>query len=582
MTDAHPPAIEHVVVLALENRSFDHMLGYVDHPNPKFDGLVNKLISNPGWEGDAEVPATPEAKTVTPIDPDHSHGAAMEQLGVSSQRAGAWQPDNSGFVSSLERKGRGLARVRFSGRLAGVVRALFRPKGPAPIVGLGKIAMRCQPPENVPVLSTLATEFAVCTRWFSSLPGETWPNRNFMHAATSDGETNIEPRFYGERTIFEVLESADKSWHIYHDDTPQIWAFEKLWEPHRIHNWYPHDAFAAHVETDQLPVYSFLEPNHRPVVHTLDHLAGNDAPDVSTSQHPGNSLVSHDAYDAYPADEPSDFVRGEQLIAWVYETLRGHPEVFEKTLLLITYDEHGGFFDHVPPPTNIPAPRTRRRWFARLESSLLTRANWRFDFTMLGPRVPAVIVSPYIGRLTVDTADHDHACIPATLRALFVPDAAPLTERDDWAAQAPFHTVLSLTQPRRGADLPDLSALAAGHNRVLSAMQNPEGTAAAVAEPPYLPTYFSASAEMTERVAARLQDRGARASNDDPAAGVVRGDAPIHAFTTRVTNAFQDEARASRDSRVDSGNAADPYKGPPLQVEDSNSSVSGGRIDEDS
>ena len=201
--------IDHVVVLALENRSFDHLLGYLDHPDPAFDGLRHGgPYTNPGWNGGAPVAASPNAKTVLPVDPNHSHDAVMEQLGLAAAGAGT-APTNQGFVSSYERQCRGLSPPAFGGLLAPLInwwRSLHPPG--APVVGRGPLAMECQDPSHVPVLSTLAREFAVCERWFGSVPGETWPNRNFMHAATSDGETDIDPRLYTNKTIFEVLEDA--------------------------------------------------------------------------------------------------------------------------------------------------------------------------------------------------------------------------------------------------------------------------------------------------------------------------------------------------------------------------------------
>ena len=121
---------------------------------------------------------------------------------------------------------------------------------------------------------------------------------------------------------------------------------------------------------------------------------------------------------------------------------------------MITYDEHGGLYDHVPPPRAVP-PRDRRDWLGRLLHPLLHRNSAVFDFTRLGPRVPAVVVSPFVSPGTIDDTIRDHACVPATVRAIFAPDAAPLTERD--RAASPFHTVLDLSAARR-ADLPDLSA----------------------------------------------------------------------------------------------------------------------------
>jgi phospholipase C len=457
------PTIEHVIVLALENRSFDHMLGYLHHPDPAFDGLGNGAPHlNPGWPGQATAAATQEAKPVLPVDPDHSHDAVMEQLAVRGLGKNR-QATNQGFVTSYERKARGLAAPRFAGLLG----PLFnwwtgRKHGAAdePVLNRGPLIMACQSPKQVPVLSTLALEFAVCVRWFCSVPGETWPNRNFLHAATSDGETAIYPRPYKDRTIFELLEDHGRTWRIYHDDTPQAWAFPNLWDsPGRHANWFRFDAFADHVAAGDLPAYSFIEPNHRPPLHTLDRLPGIGDPGVSNSQHPGNNLVEDAAYDLFPQDLPegedTDFARGEALIATIYEALRANPAVFERSVLLITYDEHGGFYDHVPPPAGVPAPGDVPSRMTRLLHALYRRKATAFDFTMLGPRVPAVVVSPYIPAKTVDAETHDHACVPATLRRLFAREAEPLTERDRWAGAHPFDSCLTLDRPR--TDLPDLS-----------------------------------------------------------------------------------------------------------------------------
>ena len=318
--------IDHVIVLVLENRSFDHLLGYLDHSQAeRFDGLGRGgPYTNPGWANGPAVPASSTGKRVLPVDPDHSHDAVMEQLGLASGASG--EPTNSGFVTSYERKGRGLAPATFGGLLGRLVAGLTAPRGSGKpgITARGPLAMRCQPPEHVPVLSTLAREFAVCQRWFCSVPGETWPNRNFLHAATSDGETNIDIRFYQDKTIFEQLEDHHQSWHIYHDDTPQVWAFNKLWDtPARHANWYPLARFFEHVADGALPSYAFLEPNHRPPLHTPDHdprLGGT--PDLSNSQHPGNNVVPNEQYDGYNEGTDTDFQRAEALIAPVYEALR--------------------------------------------------------------------------------------------------------------------------------------------------------------------------------------------------------------------------------------------------------------------
>jgi phospholipase C len=457
-------AIDHVVVLALENRSFDHVLGFLDHPDPAFDGLngngaggSTEIPTNPGWAGGAAVPATATAKKVLPIDPDHSHDAVMEQLSVRGigpfRRA-----TNRGFVVSYERKGRGLAAPVFGGLFGRLLNWWMQRRwvAPEPIKNRGPLAMLCQPPAQVPVLTRLALDFGVCTRWFCSVPGETWPNRNFLHSATSDGTTVNELRFYTDRTIFELLEDHGRDWHIYHDDTPQVWAFRRLWDTPRRHaNWFPLSDFVGHVAADRLPAYSFIEPNHKPPVHLPGHGNGNGA-SISNSQHPGNNLVADDDYDAFDGSTDTDFSRAETLVATIYEALRNNPKVFDRTVFLITYDEHGGLFDHVPPPiAGVPAPGDPRGRISPLVRMLLYRKARDFDFQMLGPRVPALVISPYVPAGTVDRQTRDHASVPATLRALFAPGAPPLTARDGWAA--PFHRLLTLAEPRR-ADLPDLSA----------------------------------------------------------------------------------------------------------------------------
>ena len=503
--------IDHVVVLCLENRSFDHLLGHLEHPDPAFEGLLRGgPHTNPGWDGAPPVEASPHAKRVLPFGPDHSHDAVMEQLAVTGHGAAA-RPTNQGFVTSYERKARGQVPPAFGGLLAPLLRQWYaRPPDPRTTAeGRGPLVMLCQPPEQVPVLSRLALEFAVFDHWFCSVPGETWPNRNFLHAATSDGETNIEPRLYTDRTIFEVLEENGQTWRIYHDDTPQVWAFPALWDtPERHANWHPTGHFAREAAAGDLPAYSFIEPNHRPPFHTMDHSpAFGGVPDAGSSQHPENNLVSNAAYDDYDSPEETDFARSERLVATVYEGLRANPEVFARTLLLITYDEHGGFFDHVPPPTGVPGPGDPQSLFARLLHAIWHRSATTFDFGMLGPRVPAVAVSPLIPAGTLVSRVHDHASVPATLRALFAPHAEPLTARDAWAS--PFHGVTTLEEPR--TDLPDLSdhtAPPAPGPPPAARVAAPDGAAPPPAPPEHVPEYYWDFVRQSDQVRRRLATIG--------------------------------------------------------------------------
>jgi len=411
------------------------------------------------------------------------------------------------------------------------------------VEGRGGLVMACQAPERVPVLATLALEFGVCSKWFASVPGETWPNRNFLHAATSDGTTNIVLRFYSDPTIFELLEERGKHWHVYHDDTPQIWAFKKLWEGNRRRNWFVFGEFAKHVREGRLPHYSFIEPNHRPPIHVSP--GGGEPGSHSNSQHPGNNRVGNADYDGYPqgghGDE--DYFRAEQLVAAVYETLRSKPAVFERSLLMITYDEHGGLYDHVPPPIDAkpPGDRPNPGFFGRLQDVFLRRKAASFDFTVLGARVPAVVVSPWIDAGTVSAEVRDHSSVPATLRALFASDADPLTNRDRHAR--PFHTLLGRDQPRAAEDVPDLSGhLPPTPPATREAVLAPPEAALPAVEPP-IPEYFQDFVKLADMVAEELAKEPGRpraaAAEAEPAEGP-------RARARQVTAAFAEAADEAR------------------------------------
>jgi phospholipase C len=414
------PRIEHVVVVMFENRSFDHLLGYLAHPDPSFAGLQGGGHYNASGAGvriDVRNDGTPDLAA-----PDHSYHGVGLQIGKYGDVA-----FNGGFVRSYEMQ-------------AGVAN--------------GAQVMRCLDPERqCPVLARLALQFAVCDAWFSSVPGETWPNRNFAHAATSDGAANIELGFYYDPTIFEQLSSAGARWRIYHDGPPQAWCFRNLWRPltpseektghePRIGNWYTQQHFFDHIAADDLPEYAFIEPAHVELDFGDTHIRTN-------SQHP-----DHNHGDA------RDFHAGEQLMRSIFAALVARPALFATTLLVITYDEHGGFYDHVrPPKATPPADTVLRGWtrqILRFFHALVARISGRprsygddFDFTHLGVRVPTILISPWIRPGTVVHTQLEHASIPATLRALFAPKLGSLTQRD--AKAKTFHDVVrthATEQPR--------------------------------------------------------------------------------------------------------------------------------------
>jgi phospholipase C len=434
--------IEHVVVVMLENRSFDHMLGYLNHSSAEYERLTPthefSNFENPLDPNSRRWPATPDGRPHTPLDPGHSHETVMLQLGLTGNGAAP----NSGFVASyLDKAG---AAMVIQARKAGVE--------------LGAVVMGCLDEASSPGITRLAKEFAICRRWFSSVPGETWPNRNFAHAATSDYTVNIELGLYTDPTIFELLEKASggadgrRAWRVYHDGPAQVMAFRNLWDDDHIGNFADLDDFQEHVAEGKLARYSFIEPNHNTPGARLLH-------PFSSSQHPNNNIVPFERYFTDNWRDSADFRRGDALVCAVYEALRRKPEVFEKTLLLITYDEHGGWYDHVPPPEGIPPGDRLDRGFLRsLIGRFIRRGPHAFDFRRLGARVPTIAVSPWISRGTLDDTRYDHASIPHTVRELFCPGASPLSARD--AGVASFaHLAGALDRPRRGDELPSFDYL---------------------------------------------------------------------------------------------------------------------------
>lgn len=387
--------IQHLLVLMLENRSFDHMLGYLEYsPGTPFEGLSGREaeMGNPLPDGQV-LPPTPDASYAMHPGPGHSHDDVLDQLLESADRSRPYRLANRGFAANYA--------------------ARYNP-------GHGALAMGCFTPDRLPVLATLAREFAVCDHWFCSVPGATWPNRNFCHAGTSGGQVNIVVQAYRDKTIFEQLSETNRDWSIYYGGfPPQSLAFTRLWRPSDL-NWLqrfkPIDRLYRAIENDRLPHYAFIEPD----------MVGK----LSDSQHPGMG-------------GEMDFRAGERLIWRIYSALRANPEVARKSLLVITYDEHGGFFDHVPPPQGDewsvePAYRS-------------PDGSYSFPFDLLGPRVPAVLISPWIEAGTVDQTVYDHASIPATVRKLLHVDAQPLTHRDGMTNT--FEQVLVRTTPR---EMPEL------------------------------------------------------------------------------------------------------------------------------
>jgi phospholipase C len=409
-------AIDHVVVLMLENRSFDHMLGYLysasNNVSPvtgqPFEGLTGSEQNPDGNGGTVDVyqitPSTPSAYFMPGSDPGEGYKATNDQLygSITAPAAGTPAP-MTGFVTD------------YAYTLG------WQAKDPSYTVLPGttpNMIMGCFTPAALPVLSALATGYAVCDHWFASVPTETMPNRAFTCAATSMGQVDDNTKSFSAPSIFAALGAAGQTWGIYGytnrpltaDDFTDIAAAAGgtigLFTD-----------FQAACAAGTLPDYTFLEPSWA--------TTGN-------SQHPNYNVAL-----------------GEQLIHDVYEALRTSPN-WPQTLFVLTYDEHGGCFDHVPPPWGATPPDSA------------TEQPYNFGFDRFGVRVPTVLISPLIAPGTVyrttSSTPLDHTSILATVEQRW--GLKPLTARD--AAAPAFGDVLTLTTARTDDVLATVTVPVAG------------------------------------------------------------------------------------------------------------------------
>jgi phospholipase C len=432
--------IKHVFVLMLENRAFDHILGFAGIAGS--DALTGKprhvgdltqggpySNRNPN-KGDQTVNTSSPADFTLfqqANDPGHEFNNALLQLcGYIRQEDGSTtvptyppggpyppiaMPNDRGFIASYF----GLANV------SGVNPDLLDPER----------IMKCFDPSQLPVLTTLARSFVICDQWFSSVPGPTWPNRFFVHTASSGGLDDSPSGFqsatsallngyrFENGTIYDRLEDACFDWTVFMgDEFPQVFAISGMTDRRLEGHFQGFDEFSDAVNDPNFSTpYIFIEPNYGSV------LPPTPTDDQFTC---GDSM--------HPLD---DVTRGERLIKTVYETIRNSPH-WNDSLLLVTFDEHGGFFDHVTPPSTVSPGDT---------ISDETNNHHSFDFKQLGIRVPAIVISPLIPANLVDPTTYDHTSLLATVEHLF--GLKPLTNRD--AQASTFSHLLSLTVPRTDA-----------------------------------------------------------------------------------------------------------------------------------
>jgi len=402
-----PPGLDklkHIVVLMLENRSFDHMFGGLKAIDPRIDGLTGNEFNLDTTGKAAPVQAQAAYQGQLDPDPDHHFPGVDLQL-FDGNMAPNRVPTMGGFVKSYFEEQRDVKHSR---------KIMFYYK-----------------PERLPVLTTLAQEFAVFNGWFSSIPGPTLCNRAFAHYGTSFGHVGMNV-FYPNtqfKSVYQRLDAAGKTAKIYYFDQKSSTMEVVNLLQHQPQFFGLFDQFTADCALGQLPDYSFIEPNYS------DH-EEDGVPVMASDQHPDH-----------------DVREGERLIATVYNAIKGNAQLWESTALLVTYDEHGGIYDHVPPPGCTPDG------FVAQPTDTGTGKPFLFD--RLGVRVPAVLVSPWIPKGTVvagvgapGARIFEHASIPATVTDLFVPtfDANNARSPRERAAER-FTDLLTLDVMRN--DAPD-------------------------------------------------------------------------------------------------------------------------------
>jgi len=423
-------AFEHVVVLMMENRSFDQVLGWlypsaVPRAGQHFNGLAGRRQTNRAANGE-EVAAhrftgTAEDVLIRPtVNAGEGYAHTRQQLWGTRDADGG--PKMDGFVADYE------AHLRSY---------LGRDPNPSEY----RQVMGGFGPDALPVLSTLATEFGVFDRWFAAVPSETWCNRAFFHAATSNGfVSNSGNGGYGKwldapatPTVFNSLQDAGVPWRVYYDASQVISLTGILAapaiQPYWRSNFRGMEQFFADARTGDLPAYAFIEPRMIFSRNSMHPPAAAPAP----RPHAYSKAVA-------------DMLAAEALIADVYTAIRDGGSASgsnrNNTTLLITFDEHGGMYDHVPPPAATPPGDGR------------PGGENGFRFDRFGVRVPTIVVSAYTQPRSVLNGQMDHCSVIRTLND--VHGLPPLTDRDQ--VSAPIFAAANRNTPRRAASWPTVTA----------------------------------------------------------------------------------------------------------------------------
>jgi phospholipase C len=372
-TEALP--FDHVVVVMMENHSFDNLLGALAHSGqPKAQGLKFNtrgvaLNSNPGPEG--AVRSFPFATTAQGPNVSQSWNATHRQIDGGKM---------DGFVSS---------------------------------VGGADQPMGYWTKDLLPFPYSLASTFCVANRWFSSAPCQTYPNRRFLMAGTAYGNISTDVESLKDPpppngTIWDRLHHYEISWRNYFTDLPSVGIIGSTVEKYP-QNLAPIAKFYGDCAAGTLPSVSIVDPEFG-----VAGIVGSSLATLPALQPIAEKLETTGGDE----ENPQDMAYGEYWASTVLKAVLNSP-AWPRTLLIYTYDEHGGYYDHVPPPAAIAPDSIAPK---------LGPGDVPGGYDIYGPRVPAVVVSPYSKPNAVTNVVHDHTSFLATVQAKW--NLPALTYRD--------------------------------------------------------------------------------------------------------------------------------------------------------
>ena len=438
-------ALDHVVVIMFENRSLDNLLGRLYQPGEvaAFEGVAGRDLNNPvpEWaDGAASHKVVPYGLAADMNSPSPDPGEEYQH--VNTQLFGLIDPPaNRGILAEkMTAPYNAPADLRrqptMDGFVAHYISAFTAEMGRPPAFEEYAQIMTGYSPEQVPVVSALGRGFAAFDHWFCEVPSQTFANRSFFHAGTSSGYVvnmsppNSFPVHNTAETIFERLESNGLTWRVYCDPPSHISLTGIIHAPRLVDRFATHffttDQFLQDAANGDLPTYSFIEPNL---------LYGHN------DMHPAFDALFPDM----TLDPPSALLGGEALLAKIYTAVRSASSPrgsnAYNTLLMVNFDEHGGTYDHVPPPPVLPP------------DPAAPAGQLGFAFDRSGVRVPAIAISAWIPERTVINAEYRHTSVIRIIRERWQL-GAPLTARD--ATARDISPILSLETPRPPEDWPEV------------------------------------------------------------------------------------------------------------------------------